>query len=210
MSISKKLTSMVWNMLAINEEFYSVQGEGKNTGVLQYFVRTQGCAVGCYFCDTKYTWKESDATVKEEDIVKRAKQHNAKWVCITGGEPLEQDLTKLVTLLKQNGIKTQLETSGMYYSPIVKEMDWVCCSPKMLYSKKKYDDRITDDTHEVKCVVTDEKELKFYVGYFIHFEGVKTFQPVDSDIAKISKMILKHNLTDWNIMLQQHKVLELR
>ena len=65
MSISKKLTSMVWNMLAINEEFYSVQGEGANTGVLQYFVRTQGCAVGCYFCDTKYTWKASEATVKE-------------------------------------------------------------------------------------------------------------------------------------------------
>ena len=123
---------------------------------------------------------------------------------------MDQDLTKLVTLLKQNGIKTQLETSGMYYSPIVKEMDWVCCSPIMLYSKKKYDDRITDDTHEVKCVVTDEKELKFYVGYFIHFKGVKTLQPVDSDITNISKMILKHNLTDWNIMLQQHKVLELR
>ena len=79
-----------------------------------------------------------------------------------------------------------------------------------LNSKKKYDDRITDDTHEVKCVVTNEKELKFYVGYFIHFKGVKTFQPVDSDITNISKMILKHNLTDWNIMLQQHKVLELR
>ena len=197
-------------MLAINEEFLSVQGEGKNTGVLQYFVRSQGCAVGCYFCDTKYTWRPQDAITKEADIVKRVEQSGAEWVCITGGEPLEQDLSKLVIMLKHRGINIQIETSGMYYDPIVKKMDWVCCSPKMLYSKKKYDDRITDDTHEVKCVVTDEKELKFYVGYFIHFKGVKTFQPVDSDIAKISKMILKHNLTDWNIMLQQHKVLELR
>ena len=210
MSIFKKLTSMEWNMLAINEEFYSVQGEGENTGVMQYFVRTQGCAVGCYFCDTKYTWKEKDATTKEEDIVERAKEHNAKWVCITGGEPLEQDLTKLVRLLEQNGIKTQIETSGMYYSPIVKEIDWVCCSPKMLYSKMNFSDQILEDTHEVKCVVTNEKDLKFYVGYFNNFKGVKTFQPVDSDIIRITKMITKHNLSDWKIMIQQHKILEMR
>ena len=210
MFTSRKLTNTVWNLLAINEEFLSVQGEGKNTGVLQYFIRTQGCAVGCYFCDTKYTWRPQDAITKEADIVKRAEQSGADWVCITGGEPLEQDLSQLVIMLKHRGFFVQIETSGMYYHPIVKKMDWVCCSPKMLYSKMDFKKEILEDTHEVKCVVTNEKDLKYYMDYFKDYDGVKTLQPVDSDIGKISEMILKYKLTDWNIMLQQHKVMKLR
>ena len=210
MSISKKPKSMVWNMLAINEEFISIQGEGKNTGVLQYFVRTQGCAVGCYFCDTKYTWKESEAITKEEDIVKRVVESKVEWCCITGGEPLEQDLTRLVEMLRHRGIKTQIETSGMYYSPIVKEIDWVCCSPKMLYSKMKFEDKILEDTHEVKCVVTNEKDLDFYLDYFKDFKGEKVFQPVDSDKKKVSKMIADRQLNDWKVQIQQHVIMQLR
>ena len=197
-------------MLAINEEFLSVQGEGKDTGVLQYFIRTQGCGVGCYFCDTKYTWKEEEAIVKEEDIVKRVIDSGAEWACLTGGEPLEQDMTRLVEMLKHRGIKTQIETSGMYYSQILEKIDWVCCSPKMLYSKKPFDDKVIKHTHEVKCVVTSEKDLKFYIDYFKDFTGVKTLQPVAEDIKKMSDMIISHKLTDWNLMIQQHKVLELR
>ena len=210
MSIFKKRKSMVWNMLAINEEFVSVQGEGKNTGVLQYFVRTQGCAVGCYFCDTKYTWKESDAITDEYDIVKRVLESGANWCCITGGEPLEQDIGKLIYLLNFNNIKTQIETSGMYYSPIVAKIAWVCCSPKMLYSKKKFEDKILEDTDEVKCVVTNEKDLDFYLDYFKDFKGDKVFQPVDSDKKKISKMIVDRKLNDWKVMIQQHVIMELR
>jgi len=197
-------------MLAINEEFLSVQGEGKNTGVLQYFIRTQGCAVGCYFCDTKYTWRPEDAITKEVDIVKRVVESGAEWACITGGEPLEQDITRLVDMLKHRGIKTQIETSGMYYSDVVKKIDWVCCSPKMLYSKMKFEDSILEHTHEVKCVVTNEEDLVYYKNFFKSFKGVKTLQPVDSDIKKMADMIISHKLTDWNLMIQQHKILELR
>ena len=210
MSISKKPKSMVWNMLAINEEFISIQGEGKNTGVLQYFIRTQGCAVGCYFCDTKYTWRPQDAITKEADIVKRAEQSGAEWVCITGGEPLEQDLSQLVIMLKHRGFFVQIETSGMYYHPIVKKMDWVCCSPKMLYSKKKFEDKILEDTHEVKCVVTNEKDLDFYLDYFKDFKGEKVFQPVDSDKKKVSKMIADRKLNDWKVQIQQHVIMQIR
>jgi organic radical activating enzyme len=197
-------------MLAINEEFVSIQGEGYNVGVLQYFIRTQGCAVGCYFCDTKYTWKEEDAITKEEDIVKRVVDSGVEWACITGGEPLEQDISRLVEMLYHRGIKTQIETSGMYYSDVVKKIDWVCCSPKMLYSKKEFQDSILEDTDEVKCVVTNEEDLNFYLDYFKNYTGHKVFQPVASDKTKVAKMIADRRLKDWRVQIQEHEVLGLR
>src|SRR5690349_3622570 len=105
------------NLLAINEEFYSIQGEGLHTGIPMYFVRTQGCGVGCYFCDTKYTWRPSQQDIHEDDIVSRAVSSNAKWMCVTGGEPYEQDLTTLISLAKQSGLNTQVETSGTVDAP---------------------------------------------------------------------------------------------
>lgn len=201
---------MVWNMLAINEEFLSYQGEGQNVGKLQYFIRTQGCSVGCYFCDTKHSWKEEDATTKEEDIVARVIASGAEWACITGGEPLEQDLTSLVNLLKINGIKIQIETSGMFYNPIIKEMDWVCCSPKTLFSKTEYKKEFDIMSHEMKCVVTSKEDIEFYQTKYEDFGGVKTFQPVDNNEIEITKILLDKALPDWRVMTQQHKILDLR
>jgi organic radical activating enzyme len=197
-------------MLAINEEFVSIQGEGYNVGVLQYFIRTQGCAVGCYFCDTKYTWKQSEAITKEEDIVKRVVDSGVEWACITGGEPLEQDITRLVEMLNHRGIKTQIETSGMYYSDIVKKIDWVCCSPKMLYSKKNFQDDILQYTDEVKCVVTNKKDLDFYLDYFKDYDGHKVFQPVAEDKTNMAQMIADRKIKDWRVQIQEHEVLGLR
>ena len=98
----------------------------------------------------------------------------------------------------------------MYYHPVVAKMDWVCCSPKMLYSKKKFEDKILEDTDEVKCVVTNEKDLDFYLDYFKDFKGEKVFQPVDSDKKKISRMIAGRKLNDWKVQIQQHVIMELR
>ena len=105
-------------------------------GTKMYFVRTQGCSVGCHFCDTKYTWTKDQQTTDEMDIIKRAKKSGVKWVCITGGEPLEQDLALLTVYLKANGFKIQIETSGMFYQSYLKRVDWITVSPKNLFAKK--------------------------------------------------------------------------
>ena len=39
-------------MKRINEIFYSLQGEGYNTGTAAVFVRFSGCNLRCHFCDT--------------------------------------------------------------------------------------------------------------------------------------------------------------
>jgi len=201
-------------MLAINEEFESYQGEGNNTGVRQYFIRTQGCEVGCYFCDTKHSWRKGDDIVDEYDIIGRANLTKCSWICITGGEPLEQDLSELVRIAKDSKYRIQLETSGMYWQPCVKQMDWVCVSPKNLFAKKGmgFEYGILQHTNEIKCVVTKESDINYYMREFADFHGIKTFQPMDNR-AEIAQMILKFpspKIGDWRLMIQQHKILELR
>ena len=39
---------------AVNEIFYSIQGEGRNTGRAAVFIRLSGCNLKCPFCDTDH------------------------------------------------------------------------------------------------------------------------------------------------------------
>ena len=47
-------------MLPVMEQFYTIQGEGYNTGRAAYFIRLGGCDVGCVWCDVKESW-DADA-----------------------------------------------------------------------------------------------------------------------------------------------------
>ena len=41
--------------LKISETFESIQGEGRYAGVPSLFIRTSGCNLRCWWCDTPYT-----------------------------------------------------------------------------------------------------------------------------------------------------------
>ena len=107
--------------LYIAEIFNSIQGEGLLTGLPTIFVRTQGCRVGCIFCDTKHSWKfREDKKVKAVDVYETihefAKDDRSMHICLTGGEPLEQlpALSWLVEKLVRNGYKNiSMETCGI-------------------------------------------------------------------------------------------------
>lgn len=202
-------------MLAINEEFTSFQGEGVNTGTKMYFVRLQGCSVGCYFCDTKHTWRPHEATTDEGDIVQRAAETDCLWVCITGGEPLEQDLTKLVHLLHVKGFKIAIETSGMFYHDIIASIDHVTLSPKTLFAKKgmKLNRDTVNKATEIKCVVTKESDADHYMEYFNTMRWGRSLKkflvPVDND-GKLAEMLLHKDIGSWKVTGQQQKLLQLR
>ena len=115
--------------LPLMEEFYTIQGEGFNTGQAAYFIRLGGCDVGCHWCDVKESWDASlHPLTPIRDIVDKAGSFPAKAVVITGGEPLLYNLEPLCSMLHEQGIRILLETSGAY--PVSGSFDWICVSPK--------------------------------------------------------------------------------
>jgi len=211
-------------VLAINEEFFSIQGEGIHTGVPMYFVRLQGCDVGCYFCDTKYTWKDKSADIYENDIADRAFHLGAKWICITGGEPYEQNLAVLVAVAHDNGLKTQVETSGGAPWQDAK-IDWITLSPKDLFTKPDFQthEEYKERANEIKCVVTKQKDIQYYIdNYYSYCNSKKPliFQLLDenfgNNVFKINNTLSNQifdkikNMEYARCMIQTHKIMEMR
>src|SRR5579862_6061250 len=98
--------------LRITEIFFSLQGETRTVGLPTVFVRLTGCPLRCGYCDTAYAfqggkWHEID------EIVQQVAQYKAKYVTVTGGEPLAQKAChELLTRLCDVGYEVSLETSG--------------------------------------------------------------------------------------------------
>jgi 7-carboxy-7-deazaguanine synthase len=113
------------------EIFASVQGEGLRQGEPTIFVRLAGCNLRCGFCDTKTAWRAGreisvDRIAEEANRLRR--EYPTTWVCLTGGEPLAQDVRPLVLRLHVEGFKVQIETNGTF--PPVWPADWHSVSPK--------------------------------------------------------------------------------
>lgn len=96
----------------ITEIFYSLQGEAHTAGLPTTFVRLTGCPLRCGYCDSEYAF-HGGVRWSIDDIVERVRASGAKYVCVTGGEPLAQpDCLELLTRLCEEGFRVSLETSG--------------------------------------------------------------------------------------------------
>lgn len=100
------------NNLRITEIFYSIQGETNLSGLPTVFIRLTGCPLRCQYCDTAYAFK--GGSVKDiDEIILQIKQYKAKYITVTGGEPLAQpNCLKLLDKLVHLGYVVSLETSG--------------------------------------------------------------------------------------------------
>lgn len=124
------------------ERFKSIQGEGVYAGTPMAFIRFVGCSVGkkiCQHCDTDFEKVGSDWRGGGEFSTEQLKQWLADYqhVCLTGGEPLDQDLVPLLEQLCVGGRMAHIETSGTVkphpdvgISEEKVENLWVCVSPK--------------------------------------------------------------------------------
>ena len=98
--------------LRITEIFFSLQGESTRVGLPTLFIRLTGCPLRCGYCDTDYAFSGGE-TLSLAQILDKASQYNAHYVCVTGGEPLAQKHTPaLLTALCDRGYVVSLETSG--------------------------------------------------------------------------------------------------
>ena len=117
--------------LPINELFYSLQGEGKLSGIPSTFVRTSGCNLRCWFCDSYHTsWEPKGDWMSVEDILEGIEGYSADHVVLTGGEPLIHDASAtLLERLNEQGYHTTVETNGTIVPDA--PVDLASVSPKL-------------------------------------------------------------------------------
>ena len=134
---------------AVKELYYTLQGEGAQTGRPAVFLRFAGCNLWsglerdragavCKFCDTDFVGVDGPGGGKFADADALARAVAAAWpgaagegrpyVVCTGGEPLLQVDAPLIGALHRTGFEVGVETNGTIAAP--EGLDWVCVRPK--------------------------------------------------------------------------------
>ncbi len=185
----------------VNEIFYSIQGEGAHSGMPAVFLRLSGCTMGCDFCDTKYAFNDGK-TMNGLEILVALAEHPCKTVVVTGGEPAEQDLPGLISLLKSAGHIVHLETNGAHDCDVSKA-DFICVSPKKYVSPE-----MLKKADIIKLVIGQQTDLEDVKKYY-NYENEKTtiyLQPESNKQENIDlcvKLLKEH--PSARLSLQLHK-----
>jgi 7-carboxy-7-deazaguanine synthase (Cx14CxxC type) len=207
---------------SVKELFYTLQGEGANTGRPAVFLRFAGCNLWsgreadratavCRFCDTEFVGTDGPgggrfATPKAlADAVRQAWPAGAApaarpLVVCTGGEPLLQLDQEAVAALHAVGFEVAVETNGTLPAPV--EIDWVCVSPKAEATL------IQSRGDELKLVYPQEgaEPERYQQLAFRHF----FLQPMDGPARdQNTELALAYCLShpQWRLSLQTHKLL---
>jgi len=110
--------------MKVAEIFYSLQGEGANTGKPAIFVRLAGCNKNCRFCDTD--WKNG-VEMSVAEILQEIEKFPAKMIIWTGGEPTLQLNNEILQHFTH--YYNCVETNGT--NPVPSKIDYIACSPKV-------------------------------------------------------------------------------
>jgi 7-carboxy-7-deazaguanine synthase len=205
---------------AVKEIFYTLQGEGANTGRPAVFCRFAGCNLWtgreadrdtaiCGFCDTDFVGTDGPGGGRFPTAGRLAAAVEAAWpgsepapkfVVCTGGEPLLQLDAPLLEALHARGFEVAVETNGTVPPPA--GIDWLCVSPKAGAPL------VVDRGDELKLVFPqDGAEPERFAGLgFRHF----FLQPMDSPVREANtaaavRYCLSH--PRWRLSLQTHKLL---
>jgi len=207
---------------AVKEIFYTLQGEGAQTGRPSVFCRFAGCNLWsgreadradavCNFCDTDFVGMDGseggrygDAdTLADKIAALWPERRHARFVVCTGGEPLLQLDAPLIAALHAAGFEIALETNGTLPAP--GGIDWICVSPKA----------------QAPVVQTRGQELKLVYPQPgvdpARFEGLDferfSLQPMDGpDREAATRAAIAYCLAHpkWRLSLQTHKQLGIR
>ncbi|WP_416839898.1 7-carboxy-7-deazaguanine synthase QueE [Haloferax sp. DFSO52] len=132
-SVSRPDTDAEGERLPINELFASLQGEGKLAGVPSTFVRTSGCNLRCWFCDSYHTsWDPTHAWMTLDEIVDEVEKLTPSHVVVTGGEPLVHDETATLLSELADDYHLTVETNGTLETEA--PIDLASISPKLASS----------------------------------------------------------------------------
>lgn len=204
---------------SVKEIFYTLQGEGAQTGHAAVFLRFSGCNLWtgkerhrpkavCQFCDTdfvgtdgvnggKFVSPEALASVVES-LWPKAPPSNRLVVC-TGGEPLLQLDQPLIDALHSKSFRIAVETNGTVKAPA--GIDWLCVSPKAGTQL------LQTSGQELKLVFPQPAAMPSL------FEGLAFthlfLQPMDGpDQAANTRAAIEYCMAhpQWRLSLQTHKI----
>ena len=207
----------------VKEIFYSLQGEGANTGRPAVFCRFAGCNLWsgfevdrakaiCRFCDTDFVGTDGPGGGVYEDPDELAGEVASRWpgraaarpfVVCTGGEPLLQLDAALLGRFAARGFDLALETNGT--RPLPGAVGWVTVSPKA-------GARLVLDRGDELKLVYPQKGLdpaEFEGLDFRHF----FLQPMDGPDRWRNTLLALEYCSDhpnWRLSIQLHKYLGLR
>ena len=145
-----------------------------------------------------------------DEVTKIRKGFPAQWICITGGEPLLQDIGGLTTALKKEGLKIQVETNATLYRTL--PVDWYSISPKP--DSYDYRPEYRERAKEVKIIVTKNLDLKSILRLRTRFPE-KTpvlLQPQSNRKwsinlgMKLIRQAIKAGLRNIRLSAQLHKI----
>ncbi|WP_049971100.1 7-carboxy-7-deazaguanine synthase QueE [Haladaptatus cibarius] len=214
--------------LPINELFYSLQGEGKLAGVPTVFVRTSGCNLRCWFCDSYHTsWEPTHAQMTISEIVDEVESYDANHVVVTGGEPLVHEETSiLLDRLSDAGYHTTVETNGTLFRKTA--IDLASISPKLASSTptaerdpkgdgewaKRHEERRIDIDALGKFVDSYETQLKFVVTNESDLEEIETLvskirAAADAPIRDTDVLLMPEGATRERLDENRERVAEL-
>lgn len=207
----------------VKEIYYTLQGEGAQTGRAAVFLRFAGCNLWsgqerdraravCQFCDTDFVGTDGPGGGKFADASELARAVEDKWpkdargkryVVCTGGEPSLQLDEGLVDALHRTGFEIGIETNGTLMPP--HGLDWICVSPKANA------DLVLTRGNELKLIFPQEgAPPERYAGLaFEHF----FLQPMDNPMREentraATNYCLGH--PHWRLSLQTHKLIGIR
>lgn len=206
----------------VKEMFYTLQGEGANTGRSAVFCRFVGCNLWsgyeshrktsiCNFCDTNFVGIDGVGGGKFNTSTILATTINSLWpkncsvnkfVVFTGGEPLLQLDTALINSVHTFNFKIAVETNGTI--PVISGIDWVCVSPKIGAELRVLQGNELKIIFPQDGLVLSDYEKLDFVHFFL--------QPMDCKNiiynTKLAINIVKSN-PHWRLSIQTHKLLHI-
>jgi len=202
--------------MKINEIFYSLQGEGKNTGLPTIFIRVTGCNLRCSYCDTKYAYY-TGKELEIPKIIKKIEKYNCKNICITGGEPLlQKDITLLIDKLTEKNYNICLETNGSCSiknisnkKNLVISLDIKCPSSNMQNKMDYSNIKLLKEEDQLKFIIKNKKDYEYAKEIIERYKPKCTvyLQPVwGTNPEKLAEWIKKDYL-NVRLGLQLHKII---
>ena len=201
--------------MRIAEIFASIQGEGFLTGVPSVFVRTSGCNLRCWFCDTPYaSWHPEGDNVCVQEVLRKVLSLEQQHVVITGGEPMvAAGIEELTLLLAENQRHVTIETAGTVMPKGKIHCDLMSISPKL--SNSAPDPKAFAQWHQrheanrqrpriVEQLATSsgDYQIKFVVGSVLDAEEVLEYLTIVPQLQRDKIMMMPRGVELEELQLQ--------